>query len=36
VILPSDPKAWRTWLRADWREAAALLAPYPSSAMAER
>jgi len=36
AILPSDPKAWRTWLRADWREAAALLAPYPSSAMAER
>ena len=36
VILPGDPRAWRTWLRADWREAAGLLAPYPSSAMAER
>lgn len=31
VILPGDPGAWQTWLRAEWTRAAALLQPYPSS-----
>ena len=31
VILPGDPGAWGTWLRAEWTRAAALLQPYPSS-----
>ena len=35
AILPDDSAARRTWLRADWSRAAALLAPYPSSQMAE-
>ncbi|WP_292686069.1 SOS response-associated peptidase family protein [Novosphingobium sp.] len=35
AILPGDGGAWRTWLRADWKRAAELLAPYPSSQMAQ-
>lgn len=35
AILPGDPEAWQTWLRADWKRAAALLAPYPSSLIGE-
>ena len=35
VILPDDPGARATWLRVGWDRAAALLAPYPSSQMAE-
>lgn len=34
VILPAT--AHETWLRADWKRAATLLAPYGSSAMDER
>ena len=33
VILPGDPGAWQTWLRAEWTRAAALLQPYSSSLM---
>jgi hypothetical protein len=36
VILPDDPAVWGTWLRADWKRAAALLVPYSSSLIAER
>ncbi len=35
VILPGDPGAWSTWLRAEWKRAADLLVPYPSSRIAE-
>ena len=35
VILPPDPAAWQTWLRAEWKRAADLLQPYPSSRIAE-
>jgi putative SOS response-associated peptidase YedK len=35
VILPGDPGAWRTWLRAEWKRAADLLQPYPSSRIVE-
>lgn len=31
VILPPDPRAWRSWLHADWKAAEALLVPYSSS-----
>ena len=31
VILPGDPAVWGTWLRGDWKQAEALLAPYSSS-----
>lgn len=31
VILPADPAAQETWLRAGWDKAQALIAPYPSS-----
>ncbi|MBN8502627.1 MAG: SOS response-associated peptidase family protein [Sphingomonadales bacterium] len=34
VILPGDPGAWQTWLRAEWQRAATLLMPYPSSEIA--
>ncbi len=34
VILPGEPGAWQTWLRAEWSRAEALLQPYPSSIMA--
>ncbi|MDE2435371.1 MAG: SOS response-associated peptidase family protein [Sphingomonadales bacterium] len=33
VILPNDPDAWHVWLHADWKRAAEMLAPYPSSCM---
>jgi putative SOS response-associated peptidase YedK len=33
AILPPDPAAWQTWLRADWARASALLLPYSSSLM---
>lgn len=33
AVLPPDPEAWRVWLNGDWDRAAALLQPYPSSAM---
>ncbi|MFM5922632.1 MAG: SOS response-associated peptidase family protein [Novosphingobium sp.] len=33
VILPADPAAWQAWLRGEWKQAAALLLPYPSSLM---
>lgn len=36
AILPSDPAAWRGWLRSDWPRAEALIAPYPSSFPQER
>jgi putative SOS response-associated peptidase YedK len=36
VILPGDPGAWQTWLRAEWKRAADLLVPYPSSLIIER
>ena len=36
VILPADPQAHDTWLRADWKRASALIAPYPSALMLER
>ncbi len=36
VILPNDPAVWGTWLRADWKRAAALLVPYSSSLIMER
>lgn len=36
VILPPDREAWRCWLRASWKEASSLIAPYPSSMMLER
>lgn len=36
VILPADPQSWQTWLRGDWKQASALLAPYSSSLMLER
>ena len=36
AILPGDPQAWETWLRADWARASALLTPYPDSLMLER
>lgn len=35
VILPPDPVAWQSWLRADWKRAADLLQPYPSSLVRE-
>lgn len=35
VILPPDPAAWQVWLRAEWKRAADLLQPYPSSLIAE-
>lgn len=35
VILPGDPGAWQTWLRADWKRAAELLVPYSSSLICE-
>lgn len=31
VILPPDPRAWRTWLNGGWDQAKALVAPYASS-----
>lgn len=31
VILPADPRAWRTWLNGGWDQAKALVAPYASS-----
>ena len=31
VILPGDPAVWGAWLRGDWKQAEALLAPYSSS-----
>ena len=34
VILPGNPGAWGTWLRAEWTRAAALLQPYSSSLVA--
>jgi len=36
VILPADPDAHELWLRGDWAQAKALIAPYPSSLMRER
>lgn len=36
VILPSDPKAHDTWLRAGWDKASALIAPYSSSRLTQR
>lgn len=33
VILPADPRAWRTWLNGGWDRARDLVAPYPSSLM---
>ena len=33
VILPPDPRAWRTWLNGGWDRAKALVAPYASSLM---
>jgi len=35
AILPADPAAWATWLSGEWKQAAALLQPYPSSRIAE-
>lgn len=35
VILPADPRVWFTWLRGEWKRAAALLVPYPSSLIDE-
>lgn len=35
AILPDDAVARATWLRGEWSRAAALLAPYPSTQMAE-
>ena len=35
VILPRDGAAQDLWLRGDWKRAGALLAPYPSSLIAE-
>jgi putative SOS response-associated peptidase YedK len=31
VILPPDPRSWRTWLNGGWDQARALIAPYASS-----
>ncbi|MFM5947912.1 MAG: SOS response-associated peptidase family protein [Novosphingobium sp.] len=36
VILPNDPGAWQVWLRAEWKRAGELLAPYSSSLIGER
>lgn len=36
AILPPDPRAWQLWLHEDWARASRVLAPYSSSAMAER
>lgn len=36
VILPGDPAVWGKWLRAEWKQAAALLVPYSSSMIVER
>ncbi len=36
VILPGDPAARQVWLRAEWKRAAELLVPYPSSLIVER
>lgn len=33
VILPADPRAWRTWLNGGWDRAQDLVAPYASSLM---
>jgi putative SOS response-associated peptidase YedK len=33
VILPPDPRSWRTWLNGGWDQAQALVAPYASSAL---
>ena len=35
VILPAAPAAQDLWLRAEWKRASALLAPYPSSLIVE-
>lgn len=35
VILPAAPAAQDLWLRAEWKRASAVLAPYPSSLIAE-
>ncbi|MEQ1542826.1 MAG: SOS response-associated peptidase family protein [Novosphingobium sp.] len=35
VILPADPRVWFTWLRGEWKRAAELLMPYPSSLIDE-
>ncbi|NOU02459.1 MAG: DUF159 family protein [Novosphingobium sp.] len=35
VILPADPRVWFTWLRGEWKRAAELLVPYPSSLIDE-
>lgn len=35
VILPADPRVWLTWLRGEWKRAAELLVPYPSSLLVE-
>lgn len=35
VVLPAAPAAQDLWLRAEWKRASALLAPYPSSLIAE-
>jgi putative SOS response-associated peptidase YedK len=35
VILPGTRAAQDLWLRAEWKRASALLAPYPSSLIAE-
>ena len=36
VILPGDPAVWGKWLRGEWKQAAALLAPYSSSLIVDR
>lgn len=36
AILPDDRAAWACWLHGEWKDAARLLQPYPSSAMRER
>lgn len=35
AILPAHPGAWHQWLHGEWKHAADLLQPYPSSAMRE-
>ncbi|WP_296677539.1 SOS response-associated peptidase family protein [Novosphingobium sp.] len=35
AILPPDPAVWRSWLNADWQQAARLIAPYSSSLLHE-
>lgn len=35
MVLAGDPAVWELWLSGDWPRAQTLLAPYPSSLMAE-